>query len=119
MRIVGHCPMGCGQTLRAVPTRGDSGGRILCSGVSCPEPWAAEKILGDPETEHIVEVEPESWCVQHPLRERLNGGLFVCRLHGVLSACGGPPVAVGVYRAIADAGPATVPGWRLEPIERS
>lgn len=113
MKVEGHCPMGCGPTLHAA----GSPPRVCCGGQDCPEPTAVDRILSDPETEHIVEVGSASFSVKHPLRERVDDELLVCRLHSTLSICGGPPVPPGTYRAVADTGPATIPGWRLERID--
>jgi len=92
--VQGYCPMGCGQTLFL----GD-GGYVTCCYGECPERSAAADILENRETEHIVEFGDASFSVQHPLRERLNGDLFVCGLHQWIANLPGPPVRPGRYRA--------------------
>jgi len=91
--VVGYCPMGCGRTLFL----GD-GGYVTCSHVDCPRPDAVAALLKDQETEHIVVIEEHTFSIQHPLRERLDGELFVCGLHAWISALSGPPKKSGRYR---------------------
>lgn len=91
--VPGYCPMGCGETLFA-----GAGGYITCNYLDCPRPDAVSVLLADPETEHIVVVEPDTFSVQHPLRERLNGDLFTCGLHAWLTDQDGPPRKPGRYR---------------------
>ena len=91
-RVQGYCPMGCGQTLFL-----GEGGHITCSYVRCPRPDAVDELLGDRETEHVVELSAGTFAVQHPLRERLAGELFACSLHQEIAACSGPPAEPG-YR---------------------
>lgn len=90
--IVGFCPMGCGHTLL------ESGGYIMCAHGGCPRPTAASEILAEPETEHVVRLGADSFDIQHPLRERLDGQLFDCPLHEWLTAQDGPPEEPGRYR---------------------
>lgn len=40
VKVVGRCPMGCGETLFV-----GSGGHITCSFVECPNPTAAGEII--------------------------------------------------------------------------
>lgn len=42
-RVVGRCPMGCGETLFL-----GSGGYVTCSWVECPQPDAASDLLEGP-----------------------------------------------------------------------
>lgn len=91
-RLVGYCPMGCGRTLFV-----GSGGFITCSYVHCPRPDAVPDLLVD-EHEHLVDVGPTSFSVQHPLRERLDGLLFDCDLHQWMTDLSGPPGRPGLYR---------------------
>jgi hypothetical protein len=93
VRIDGFCPMGCGTTLAL-----SAQGQIACAGRFCPNPVAVQQILGDSETEHIVEFMEENFVIRHPLRERVDDALLECELHHYLSALDGPPVA-GRYRA--------------------
>lgn len=92
-KVKGRCPMGCGETLFV----GD-GGYITCSWHACPHPDAVDLILADGETEHIAEFGPESFTLQHPLRERLDDGLFRCGLHARLAALPAAPVPPGRWR---------------------
>jgi len=104
--IVGYCPMGCGRTLfRAL------GGHITCSLIGCPDPAAVDKLLDDPETEHVVEFRESDFTVRHPLRERIDGDLFDCQLHADIVALSGPPVRPGRYRACSSAF-----GWTWQPL---
>lgn len=95
--VKGYCPMGCGKTLFVA-----SGGFVTCSWCECPNPGAATDILGISETEHIVLLGEETFTVQHPLRERLNGDLWECRLHSHLVSLNGPPAIPGRYRVYVD-----------------
>lgn len=92
-KVQGYCPMGCGTTLFL-----GSGGYVTCSLDKCPNPSAASDILDTREHEHIVVLEEDTFSMQHPLRERLNGELFDCGLHQYLNTLGGPPRMPGRYR---------------------
>jgi hypothetical protein len=93
--VAGYCPMGCGQTLFV-----GEGGHITCSWAHCPHPEAVDELLADRETEHVVQIDAGTFSIQHPLRERLGGILFDCRLHEWLSEQDGPPEEPGYrYRA--------------------
>lgn len=92
-KVQGYCPMGCGETLFL-----GSGGYITCGYVECPRPDAATDILAERETEHIVLLESRTFSIQHPLKERLDGELFLCNLHDELTNIGGPPRLPGKYR---------------------
>jgi hypothetical protein len=94
--VVGCCPMGCGQTLFLA-----SGGYITCSYIHCPRPDAVADLLGEKEHEHVVEFSDDGFDVRHPLRERLDDGLFSCPLNEHVAALPGPPVRPGRYRARA------------------
>lgn len=83
--VQGFCPMGCGETLFL------SGGRVTCGHALCPRPEAAFEILGDSETEHLVDVGATTFQIQHPLRERLDGELLCCPVHADLARADGPP----------------------------
>lgn len=82
--------MGCGKTLYLL-TAGD----IRCARNACPRPTAVAELLADSETEHLVDILPGSFTIQHPLRERLDGALRDCRLGNHIVAV--PPPA-GRYR---------------------
>ncbi len=89
--VRGWCPMGCGETLYLL-THGD----VRCARGGCPRPTAVAELLAEQETEHIVDVFPSgTFTVQHPLRERLDGGLRECRLGNHVVAVPPPP---GRYR---------------------
>jgi Family of unknown function (DUF6085) len=90
-----YCPMGCGETLHLM-----SGGLIQCLARNCPDQGAAQKILSDRETDHVVLFEEDLFTVRHPLRERLDGDLFSCEVHGMCWRMDGPPGGIaGRYRA--------------------
>ncbi len=98
-KVQGFCPMGCGSTLFLA-----SGNYITCSLDKCPDPCAANDILAENEPHHIVKFGEATFDVIHPLRERLGDDLFNCRLHSLIKAMWGPPVAPGRYRAISKDG---------------
>lgn len=89
--------MGCGETLAYVP-RSEGPGYVTCVAPSCPNHHAAHKILADSETEHIVQLDDDGVSVQHPLRERLDGDLFVCGLFTWLGRQPVAPYPLGRYR---------------------
>lgn len=102
--VQGFCPMGCGPTLFL-----GSGGYVTCRHLECPEPAAVSDILGDRETQHIVEFGETAFTVRHPLRERLRDELLQCELHTFIADLPGPPVRPGTYRAaVRDGG-----GWNF------
>ena len=107
--IAGYCPMGCGQTL----FRADDGS-VTCSFIRCPNRTAADEILNDRETEHVVEFRPDSFTIRHPLRERLSDDLMTCELHSYVESLAGPPVAPARYRA-RFTGVTRVWSWELLP----
>lgn len=88
--VAGYCPMGCGQTLFL-----GEGGHVTCSWAQCPRPEAVDELLADREIEHVVELGHTGFGVQHPLRERLDGALFECELHQLISEEEGPPEEPG------------------------
>ncbi|AER25763.1 hypothetical protein MOMOMIXON_199 [Mycobacterium phage MoMoMixon] len=99
--VDGHCPA-CGRKSLGVRTsaiREDS--ELRCFYPDCPDPEAVAKLLSDPEIHHVLEVkEGGIWTLQHPLRERIDGGLFDCPLAAVLAqkfAFNSPPEP-GRYR---------------------
>jgi hypothetical protein len=93
-QVKGHCPMGCGETLFVA-----SGGYLTCSYVTCPRPDAVATLLEDRETEHVVVFDNDGWTVRHPLRERLDDALLICRIHNDIDQLRGPPAQLGTYRA--------------------
>lgn len=104
--VPGYCPMGCGQTLFRA-----AGGYITCSYIDCPRPDAAADVLGDKETEHVVEFSEYDFTIRHPLRERLDDALMTCALHVHVALLDGPPVKPGRYRARGSGS-----AWTWEPI---
>lgn len=97
--VDGYCPMGCGRTLFLSLPGKDGRGGVTCSFVECPNPIVVDLLLADPETEHIVIIDVDTFNVQHPLRERIDGALFSCDLHTWLRDLDGPPHRPGRYRA--------------------
>jgi hypothetical protein len=93
--VTGFCPMGCGPTLFV-----GSGGYVTCWSLECPRRKAVSDILGDNESEHIVEFYETTFTVRHPLRERLDDALMSCELHQWIADLAGPPVQLGRYRAL-------------------
>jgi hypothetical protein len=93
--VQGYCPMGCGQTLRL-----GAGGFVTCGNPECPDPKAMTKLIEDPpETAHtVLFADDDTFTIQHPIRERLEGELFICALHTYLVGLEGPPVVPGRYR---------------------
>jgi len=93
--VIGHCPMGCGQTLFL-----DTDGRIDCWNTGCPRPDAAHRLLADTETEHLVQFDADGFTIRHPLRERLDDELMACGLHAYCAAMDTGPELHGRYRAL-------------------
>jgi hypothetical protein len=75
------------------------GGAILCHHYGCPEPTAAHDILGDHETEHVVEFTTEGWTLRHPLIERIDDRLMSCAVGEMVAALKNGPEP-GRYRLI-------------------
>src|SRR4029077_17306321 len=94
-RINGFCPMGCGETLSIGKL-----GSIECVDPRCPRPDAVAVILGNSETEHVVELQLDGVSVQHPPRERLDGDLFGCTLLAEIQSGGVPLLPLGRYRIV-------------------
>jgi hypothetical protein len=90
--ISGYCPMGCGETLELAV-----GGTVGCGHALCPCPDAVARILADPETEHIVDLQPDGYSIKHPLAERINDALLDCDLHDHVQRMI-PDAALGRYR---------------------
>jgi hypothetical protein len=100
-KVVGYCPMGCGQTLFL-----GAGGHVTCSFVGCPEPSVVDDILDQDakEKDHIAEIRNGIVTIRHPLFERVNDELMDCRLlHWINERAEGlPPIADGTYRFVYD-----------------
>ena len=94
-RVTGLCPMGCGETLLFLTFTG----LIACKHEACPDPDAASKILAL-DDQHRVEFREHDFIVEHPLRERIEGTMGLCVMHGWLSRLDGPPVPPGRYVAV-------------------
>lgn len=92
-KIAGYCPMGCGETL----TRSDDG-RVMCASPFCPTPLAVDVLLDVDETEHRGDFTADGFTLEHPLRERLEGELFLCPVHKYLADLDELPVLEGHYR---------------------
>jgi hypothetical protein len=76
-----------------------SGGLIMCLAKDCPDPGAVTQIISDPETCDVVQIDGDGFSILHPLRERLDGGLFDCPVNKALAAMAEPPALPGRYRA--------------------
>lgn len=88
-----YCPMGCGNTLHLMQS-----GTIMCLDQDCLRPDAAQAILEDPETQHIVVFRADGWEMIHPLSDRL-GSLLACPVHAACNRLPGPPAGIlGKYR---------------------
>lgn len=101
--LQGFCPMGCGQTLYAEDMKVEN--RVICLGSDCPRPLAAQEILSDGETGHVVRFGSDGFTVRHPLKERLSKELFDCMLHRACADLDQPPNnRPGTYRARLEEG---------------
>lgn len=103
-----RCPA-CGQNTLAtapitLPQREDylqEGEGIACTNTDCWRPSAAQEILADRETEHVVSFDETGFVIRHPLRERLDDALLYCELHEECQEMGSPPEeGPGRYRAV-------------------
>lgn len=106
-RVAGRCPMGCGETL-FLAVYGHERGEVTCYWHECPNPSAADSILAESETEHVVRIGETGFSITHPLRERIDGALHECRLHEWLHDLDGPPAKPGMYRVVAQGD-----GWQF------
>ncbi len=93
--VLGHCPMGCGETLYL-----GTDARITCDFAGCPDSSAVAKILDDPETEHVVVLEEDTFNLKHPLRERVDDELLECEVGKWLNSLDEPPAPLGRYRVV-------------------
>ena len=93
-RVEGYCPM-CGRAALI-----KMGSRLMCTDDRCPNPLGLHILLQNRMiSDHLVRVGEDGFSVQHPMRERLNGELFVCGLHVGLSQAEEAPVEPGLYVA--------------------
>ena len=99
-----------------------SAGFVTCFAAACPRPDAVADLLGDRETDHVVQFRRDGFDIRHPLRERLDGDLFVCTLHNYLRSVdlNGLPDVPGRYRAssLGTGGPGGF-AWEFELIEEN
>lgn len=80
MRMFGlYCPACGAQQLNA----GNGGTSFTCMNrETCPDRYAAAKVLADPETEHVVRFDAAGYFnAKHPLRERIGDALLDCAIH--------------------------------------
>lgn len=92
-------------------------GMIRCDLYACPRPDAAHLILATATPNHVVQVNPADFAIEHPLIERLDGVLLdTCPFGAWMNALTGPPVAPGRYNVIAQ--PEHYKGlpWRFERV---
>lgn len=78
--VRGNCPV-CGKAqliTQELSTPDGVVAYIWCANNFCARQNAVNEILSDPETEHIVTLEDDSWNMKHPLRERLDDELLHC-----------------------------------------
>jgi hypothetical protein len=98
--------MGCGETLFL----GD-GGHVTCSLLGCPNPCAADKLL-HLHTDHVVTFDKDGFVLEHPTRERVEGTMHDCPIHGYLRGLDAAPMRPGRYRVR----PNRNGGWAWVPI---
>jgi hypothetical protein len=105
-RIKGFCPA-CGQDELYVSHLRC---RLGCSNPVCPDPDAADKLLADNETHHIVRFDPndEVFDIKHPIRERIDDELFDCSIHQLVLDAEDYHDWEGTWRILEEADP---PGW--------
>jgi len=94
--VNGYCPAGCGRTLMFDPTNG----WVSCSASDCARPTAVTELLADSESEHVVQLSQVTFTVRHPLRERLDDGLWECELHDWIKDQPKAPHPPGRYRVV-------------------
>lgn len=87
----GHCPA-CGQTKLAASQTGV----LVCCNLDCPRPTALAELIATSEVGHVVQLDRHDFDLQHPLLERLDGGLFACELTDEI-AVSGPPAQTGRF----------------------
>lgn len=92
-RVLGYCPMGCGETLYFEPPH------IMCNDAECPDSMAVGKLLSENQgTWHILDVQADGVTTKHPIMERIDGGLFGCTVHDYAMSFHGPPVSLGMWK---------------------
>ena len=76
-------------------------GLIRCNNPGCPRPRAAQEILEGDAGVDIVQINGNGgFSILHPLRERIEGGLFDCPVNRYLASLEDPPALPGRYRAV-------------------
>lgn len=85
--------MGCGETIHLMGS-----GMLGCVNYQCPDKGAAQKILSDTETEHVIVYKGGTYVVRHPLRERIGDALVECALAAVVFGLSDHPQQDGRYR---------------------
>lgn len=111
-RVVGYCPMGCGQTLFL-----GEGGHVTCSHLDCSNPEAVDIILNESLVHHEVTLGDATWNVIHPLRERIDDQVLDCSLGEYLESLSGPPRQPGRYLVwLTDAGWEFMRAYRREDL---
>lgn len=104
--VSGTCPS-CGNRSLVV----DDDDEIDCVRAGCKRPAAAHELLNVTNTDHVVVLFSEGFEMEHPLLERLDGGLFGCALHCWISEQAEPPREFGTYRVAWSDGA----GWEWTP----
>lgn len=100
MPVLGACPS-CGKrSLRAAWGPGKAQASIECGFGDCERPTAVQEVLdGDHPEHHVLHAYEDTWSIEHPLIERLNGVLFDCPVHQQMRDEDGPPRGgPGVYK---------------------
>lgn len=108
-----RCP-GCGAEELEVRQS-----KLVCGRLRCPRPDAAQRILTEAATAHVVQINEADYSLEHPLIERLDGILFdACPLEEWMHTLSGPPVSPGRYNVRKQANPHGFP-WAFERIPYS
>ena len=73
--VAGICPACGGQNLGVIRT--EIGNWLHCATVGCPRPTAVHEVLTTcSQPDHIVDLRPSDYSIQHPMIERLDGVLL-------------------------------------------
>lgn len=114
MKIKGYCPACVEQTLEVDVTYNLEGtGRIVCTNEDCPRAGTLQELL-DNEMEHlhVMQLSADGYAMQHPLGERLDGGLFECPLQRHMNTLKEPPKEPGMYTVR----PGILDSWVFVPL---
>ncbi len=91
--VAGVCPA-CGKRALCV----DLDGALTCMFQDCPRPTALAELLElEQGPRHIVELDEVGHAVQHPMIERLDEGVFNCKLYIWLTLLTDAPKPPGRY----------------------